>query len=100
MSVDYSKSSPYYETQFFGNALDVIQFRPIPKLVDDVAFTITEVYRARPDLLAFDLYQDSRLWWVFAVRNPNAIKDPIFDMIPGITIYVPKKQTLVDNLGL
>lgn len=100
MSIDYSKASPYADTQMFGNFLDIFQPRPIPKLIDDVAFTITEVYRSRPDLLAFDLYQDSRLWWVFSVRNPNAIKDPIFDFVPGLTIYVPKKQTLVDALGL
>jgi hypothetical protein len=96
----YTKSSPYYETGKFGNFLDVYKNRSIPKLVDDAQFTITESHRYRPDLLAFDLYQDSRLWWVFAVRNPNTIQDPIFDFIPGVTIFVPKYQTLVSSLGL
>jgi hypothetical protein len=96
----YAKQSPYYTTSKFNNFLDVYQHRSIPKLVDDAQFTITESHRHRPDLLAFDLYQDSRLWWVFAVRNPNTIQDPIFDFIPGVTIFVPKYQTLVSSLGL
>jgi hypothetical protein len=40
------------------------------------------------------------LWWVFAVRNPNVIKDPIFDFFPGQTIYIPNKNTLTTYLGL
>lgn len=100
MDISYSKASPYYSTRTYGNFLDVWTPRPITKLLSDVPFTLTEVYKYRPDLLAFDLYQDSRLWWVFASRNPNAIKDPLFDFIPGLTIYVPKKQTLIENLGL
>ena len=53
-----------------------------------------------PDLLAFDLYGDSSLWWVFAIRNPNAIQDPIYDFQPGVIIYVPQKQNLTTALGL
>jgi len=34
------------------------------------------------------------LWWVFALRNPNVIEDPIFDMLTGTTIYIPKKENL------
>jgi len=44
--------------------------------------------------LAFDLYGDPSLWWVFAVRNPNVISDPVFDMRIGARIAVPKKETL------
>lgn len=96
----YSKSSPYAATTTFGQFLDIMTHRKITKKIDDVTFTITTVYKFRPDLLASDLYDDASLWWVFAARNPNSIKDPIFDFRPGLTIYVPKKATLTVDLGL
>lgn len=98
--VKYSKSSPYYGTKMFNNFLDVWESRTITKDPADVVFTITTTYQFRPDLLAFDLYGDSALWWVFAVRNPNTIKDPIFDMVAGISIFLPNKNNLVKDLGI
>lgn len=100
MSVTYSKTSPYYATSTFGKFLDVMSNRPIRKLVSDTQYQIDKVYANRPDLLAYDLYGDSSLWWVFAARNPNVLKDPLFDFVPGVVIYVPKKETLIADLGL
>jgi hypothetical protein len=37
---------------------------------------------------------------VFAMRNPNTIKDPTFDFIPGTTIYIPKKEAVLAALGV
>jgi hypothetical protein len=51
-------------------------------------------------LLAYDLYTNSGLWWVFKARNPNVLDDPIFDFKAGTKIYIPKKTTLVSNLGI
>lgn len=100
MSVTYSKTSPYAGTPIFGKFLDVLEYRSIPKKADDVTYKINSVYKYRPDMLAYDLYGDVNLWWVFAVRNPNTIKDPIFDFVPGKTIFIPKKETLVAELGI
>lgn len=101
MTVQYSKASPYFATPTFGNKfLDLLAYRPIDKQPDDVSFTINGTYQFRPDLLAFDLYGDSALWWVFRSRNPNVIDDPVFDFQAGATIMIPKKETLVSNLGL
>jgi hypothetical protein len=100
MSVQYSKSSPYYNTTYYGQFLDIISYRTISKLEDDVLYEIDKTYSNRPDLLAFDLYGDSGLWWVFAARNPNVIRDPVFDFLPGLKIYIPKKATLNNDLGL
>jgi len=100
MAVTYSKKSAYYGTGLYGNFLDVLDFRTINKQVDDVYYTIDKVYQNRPDLLAYDLYGDSSLWWVFAARNPDVIRDPIFDFVSGITIYIPKQTTLEQDLGL
>jgi hypothetical protein len=74
--------------------------RPLPMQPSDVYWTITQVYEYRPDLLAFDLYSDSRLWWVFAQRNPNSLPDPFFDFVVGVGIYIPKLSTLTQVLGI
>lgn len=100
MAVEYSKTSPYFATTLYGQFLDIINFRQISKLSDDVYYEIDKIYSNRPDLLAFDLYGDANLWWVFAARNPNVIRDPIFDFLPGVKIYIPKKTTIDRDLGL
>ena len=96
----YSKSSPYYATGSMGSFLDLLEYRDIPKNSNDVEYEIDAVYKYRPDLLAYDLYGNAGLWWVFAVRNPNALKDPLFDFSPGTIIFIPTKETLVATLGL
>lgn len=96
----YSRSSPYYTTESFSNFLDILDYRPITKQADDVVYTIDRIYENRPDLLAYDLYGDSGLWWVFRSRNPNVIDDPLLDFRAGVTIYIPKKETLAANLGI
>jgi hypothetical protein len=74
--------------------------RPIFSDPTDMYWEVTPVYNLRPDLLASDLYNDSRLWWVFAQRNPNTLKDPLFDFIQGIKIYIPKQNVLKSSLGI
>lgn len=93
-TVSYNRTSLYFKTGFSNEYLDVAKFPSIPKLADDVVMTVNKTYQFRPDLLAFDLYGDSNYWWVFALRNPSTIKDPIFDMRPGVKIYIPKKTTI------
>jgi hypothetical protein len=97
----YSTNSPYYLTNTVNNAfLDVMINRPVPPDPTDVYWQITPTYNLRPDLLAYDLYNDSKLWWVFSQRNPNKLKDPLFDFVTGIYIYIPKQNTLSVALGI
>lgn len=96
----YSQSSAWYLTPSVDNFLDILTYRSIPKEPDDTLYTIKSMHALRPDLLAYDLYGDPALWWVFAARNPNTIEDPIFDFQPGTVIYLPKLQTLKITLGL
>lgn len=98
--VQYRPSSPYYQTSTYGSFLDVMVNRPITKAADDVLYEIDKIYEYRPDMLAFDLYGDSALWWVFAQRNPNTLRDPLFDFRAGVRIYIPKKTTLQQDLGV
>lgn len=97
----YPASSPYNTTDIVnGKFLDVMINRTIPMQPSDVYWEITTAYEYRPDLLAYDLYNDSRLWWVFAQRNPNTLKDPLFDFVTGTGIYIPKSDLLTQVLGL
>lgn len=97
----YSQSSPYFNTPVFAdNFLDLMENRPITTYVTDTQWEITATYHLRPDLLAYDLYSDSKLWWVFAQRNPNQLKDPLFDFTAGTTIYLPELTTIKQDLGL
>jgi hypothetical protein len=96
----YDKTSPYYLTETVNGYLDVIEFRDIPLERDDIQFEVTATYENRPDLLAYDLYGDARLWWVFAVRNKRSIKDPVYDLQAGKKIYLPKLATLKTVLGI
>jgi hypothetical protein len=100
MAITYNKTSPYANTNTFAFFLDVADIPAIPYDPSDVQYQIDAIYRGRPDLLAFDLYGDSNLWWVFSVRNPNVLQDPIFDFLPGAIIFIPKKDTITSILGI
>ena len=96
----YSKTSPYHGTSTFGAFLDVWAGKTIRPAATDAIYQIDSAYNLRPDLLANDLYQDSRLWWVFAVRNPNVLLDPLVNFATGTVIYVPTKATVTTAIGL
>jgi hypothetical protein len=99
MSANYSATSPYYLTGYSQSFLDVMTNRSIPKSNDDILFTINTTFEYRPDLLAYDLYSDAGLWWVFYQRNPNTLVAPPMDFAAGVAIYLPKLATLKTVLG-
>lgn len=99
MAVVYDSTSPYYLTGYSQFFLDVMINRPIPKEADDQLWEITQTYQYRPDALAYDLYQNSGLWWVFYQRNPNTLQAPPLDFAAGTRIYIPKITTLKSALG-
>ena len=96
----YKNSSPYYKTAQSSGYLEVAEFRNLNFESDDILFTVTKNYEYRPDLLAYDLYQDVNLWWVFAVRNKSILKDPVYDLEAGIKIYLPKLSSIKTALGI
>lgn len=96
----YPPTSPYFLTNIAEEKyLEVMINRPVFSQPSDLLYTIQPVYEYRPDLLAYDLYSDPRLWWVFAQRNPNTLKDPYFDFMTGKQIYIPKLDFLRQTLG-
>lgn len=97
----YDASSPWFKTKIQnGQYLDVLKIRPVPAETDDILYTIEVQYTHRPDLLAYDLYGSEKLWWVFAQRNMDTLKDPIYDFEAGLEIYLPKGDALTKMLGI
>ena len=72
----YEGSSPWKNTpnnEATNEYMDILRIRAIPASSDDVEYTIAPQYNQRPDLLAHDIYNDTRLWWVFAQRNMDVL---------------------------
>ena len=100
MAAKYSNTSPWFRTTIKQDYLDILAIRPVAAANDDFIYTIQPQYNYRPDLLAFDLYGDAGLWWVFIQRNLDVLSDPIFDFVPGTKIYVPQSSKLKLSLGV
>jgi hypothetical protein len=96
----YSKTSAYAGTPLWGKFLDVWPGKTIEYDSTDALYQIDPIYNGRPDLLSYDLYKDTNLWWVFFVRNPDVLKDPLQDFKAGAIIYVPTLATVKRSLGL
>ena len=96
----YVKSSVYANTKQNNLYLELLTIRPVPSEADDYRYVIESQYRHRPDLLAYDLYGNAKLWWVFTQRNIDVIRDPIYDFKPGTEIFIPKKSNLQKFLGI
>jgi alpha-L-fucosidase len=100
MPAAYTNLSPWYSTQVKQDYLDLLSIRAVSAESDDFLYTIEAQYEYRPDLLAFDLYGEAALWWVFIQRNLDVLDDPIFDFTTGKKIYIPKGSSLKIALGL
>jgi hypothetical protein len=97
--ISYPSSSPYAATPQTSWYLSNYVHRPIPASTDDTEITLTKKYEHRPDTLSYDIYGTPAYWWVFAVRNRNIIKDPVWDLVIGATIIIPSLATLKKALG-
>jgi len=96
----YTKSSPYYNTSQGIETLGYLSKRLFAFEPDDINYEIDTFYENRPDLLAHDLYGNSKLWWVFMHRNMDVITDPIWSFTAGKLIRIPKKTVLEKYLGI
>lgn len=100
MAANYPNTSPWNLTNFRPGYLDYFNIRPVAAEDDDILYEIESQFNFRPDLLSEYLYDTPKLWWVFAQRNMDIIRDPIFDFRSGVEIFVPKKTGLFRLLGL
>jgi hypothetical protein len=90
----YPSHSPYALTPQKSWRLGLYAHRSIPPATGDREIVVASKYHNRPDRLSYDLYGSDNYWWVFMVRNMNAIRDPIFDLKAGMTIVVPSLETI------
>ena len=96
-----SGSSPWKNTPYIDNglALGYFQIRAVPASPDDTPYVIEAQYNHRPDLLAYDLYDTPKLWWVFAQRNMDVMEDPVYDCEAGVEILLPNVTDVKTLLG-
>lgn len=99
MTVQYNITSPYYGTPQSSWHLGYWQGTRLTKSEDDDLYRIPNEYNFRPDRLAHKLYGNSGLWWIFAVVNPDVIKDPIWDFKAGTVISIPTARRIETFLG-
>lgn len=98
--VNYDKSSQYYFTNQTSWCLNLLELRIIDPHPSDITYTLGSEYENDPYKLAYDLYNDEKLWWIFMILNPDAIKDPIYDMKPNMTINIPTSDRVKSTLGV
>lgn len=67
-----------------------------PKAADDLTITITDKYKNKPYLIAYDLYGTVELGWF--VLQYNDILDSTAELVPGAVIQLPTPKRL--NIGM
>lgn len=90
MPQNAKSTSQYLATPIKDWYLDLWVPRPVPRSDFDKIVVIPPGFNQRPDLMSQQEYGTPRLWWVFAVRNPDIIIDPIEDFLSGIEIFIPQ----------
>ena len=81
-----SQGKPYYKSK---------QYPRIP-LSETDRYLVTTV-GDRLDLLAYNYYRDTGLWWIIAAANNNITKGSLFP-IPGTQLRIPINAATAINL--
>ena len=79
--------------------LDVNNLPKMPKGLYDEDYKIKADVDGRPDILAYKVYGTTELWWVFALRNPDILVDPLEDFTAGKRIRIPTQETIDRVVG-
>ena len=89
MAKNSKNSSQYVLTPIRDWYLDLWVPRTVPSSDFDKIIVIPPGFHQRPDLLSNEEYGTPSLWWVFSIRNPDLIIDPINDFVSGLEIFIP-----------
>lgn len=89
MAQNSKDTSQYLDTPIKDWYLDLWVERKVPKHDYDKILIIPPAFDRRPDLLSQQEYGTPKLWWVFCMRNPDLMQDPIQDFVAGLEIFVP-----------
>ena len=90
--IKYKRNSNLRNTPFLNNNLDLYEPALTPDFDQTFEIVIEQRHDKRPDLLAYELYGDSKFWWVFLLYNRNDMLDPINDFTTGLRIFVPNRD--------
>lgn len=94
MAKFHSQNSFLRNAGTFGEFLDVNNLPEMPESIYDEEYKIKPDVEGRPDILAYKVYGTTALWWVFALRNPDTLIDPIRDFKAGTTIKLPSADAV------
>lgn len=88
-------NSTEYKTTTFGTPVYRSTIYPDIPFSDSDVYVMTES-GDRLDILAYDYYQDSTLWWIIAAANN--IHDAPIGLKPGLTLRIPTDQSYIQSL--
>lgn len=71
-------------------------FRNIRYLPEVQRVVIDAAYAHNLPTLAYEYLQDVNLWWVLAMYN--GLREPLDDLVPGMTIRIPSRTRLLEML--
>lgn len=71
-------------------------FDPIVPIQSDDIYVIT-TFGDRVDLLAWNYYGDTSLWFIICAANPQLRKDSLY-LEPGIQLRIPRNPDTILNL--
>ena len=94
----YSQFSPFSKVKQTWY-LDYNLPAGLPVADSDVSYTIPVKYDEQPWRLAKELYGNERLYYIFTLRNPDVLHDPVYDFKAGVTIMVPSAQRVSTYLN-
>lgn len=96
MKTPTDNKSVYNKTVAKHGFLQYYVHRTIPAKASDTTIILDGKYEHAPDLLAYDIYGDAKLWW--AIPQRNSLEDPIFDLKAGMSLVLPSKNTVNEVL--
>lgn len=91
-------TSRYNTTDVVDFYLDLWDEPLLLPSVNDKLIKIEPKYHLRPDKMSYDLYGTPRLWWVFAMINPNKLIDPTDDFVSGLEILIPSRERIESEI--
>jgi hypothetical protein len=88
----YKRTSNLRATPVVNGYTEIYEPPLTPNFSQTEVFEITQRFHRRPDLLAYELYGESKFWWIFTMYNRNTILDPINDFTIGKKILIPTRN--------
>lgn len=97
-SVNYDKLNRFiYHTP--GNKAKFFDFRLDFNKHDFKMTTFliaAEKFVNRPDAISYEVYGNSKFWWIIAMAND--VKDPFFEFYKGRTLKIPNLEMIKNKL--